>query len=160
MNQRLKELRKYLGLTQEAFAARIGVKRSTIGNYELNRNEPVDSVVSLVCREFHVNEVWLRTGEGEMFLEDDDSFFTPLALEYGLDEDERAAVEIFTKLPSSSRRAILDYVTVLADTISIRAAKHDTVAEAEELYKKNLFSAQSTESLASPTTAATGTDPT
>ena len=159
MNQRLKELRKYLGLTQEAFAARIGVKRSTIGNYELNRNEPVDSVVSLVCREFHVNEVWLRTGEGEMFLENDDSFFTSLALEYGLNDEERTAVEIFTKLPPSSRHAILDYVTALADAISDRAAaNHNSDVEAEESYKKNLYFAQNTESLS--LFGVTGTNPT
>ena len=68
MNDRIKSLRKQLGLTQEEFAARIRVKRGAIANYEIGRNEPVDSVLSLICREFSVNEQWLRTGEGEMFL--------------------------------------------------------------------------------------------
>lgn len=68
MNDRIKSLRKQLGLTQEEFAARIRVKRGAIANYEIGRNEPVDSVLSLICREFSVNERWLRTGEGEMFL--------------------------------------------------------------------------------------------
>ncbi|HCO62550.1 MAG TPA: XRE family transcriptional regulator [Clostridiales bacterium] len=68
MNDRIKSLRKQLGLTQEEFAARIRVKRGAIANYEIGRNEPVDSVLSLICREFRVNEQWLRTGEGEMFL--------------------------------------------------------------------------------------------
>lgn len=69
MEQQLKMLRKTLGLTQEEFATRLGIKRAAISNYEIGRNEPIDAVVSLICREFNVNEAWLRTGEGEMFVE-------------------------------------------------------------------------------------------
>lgn len=69
MKERIKVLRKELGLTQQEFADKLGVKRTTIGNYELGRNEPVDSVVSLICDRCHVNETWLRSGEGEMFVE-------------------------------------------------------------------------------------------
>lgn len=68
MEQRLKRLRKELGLTQEEFAARIGIKRAAISNYEIGRNEPIDAVIALICREFDVNEKWLRTGDGEMFM--------------------------------------------------------------------------------------------
>lgn len=68
MNERIKELRKTLGLTQEKFANRIGIKRNTLANYEIGRNEPIDAVISLICKEYRVNENWLRTGEGEMFI--------------------------------------------------------------------------------------------
>lgn len=68
MEQRLKLLRKKLGLTQEEFALSLGIKRSAISNYEIGRNEPIDAVVSLICREFGASEKWLRTGEGEMFV--------------------------------------------------------------------------------------------
>lgn len=68
MNERIKKLRKELDLTQQEFADRISVKRGGIANYEIGRNEPTDSVISLICREFHVNEEWLRTGQGEMFI--------------------------------------------------------------------------------------------
>lgn len=67
MNGRIKTLRKELGLTQEKFAERLHMKRNTIANYEIGRNEPIDAVVTLICKEFNVNEQWLRTGEGEMF---------------------------------------------------------------------------------------------
>ena len=69
MGERIKELRKALGLTQKEFGERIGVKPNTIGTYEIGRNEPIDAVVALICREFDVNEYWLRTGEGEMFIQ-------------------------------------------------------------------------------------------
>lgn len=67
MGERIKKLRKALGLTQKEFGERIGVKPNTIGTYEIGRNEPIDAVLTLICREFNVNEKWLRTGEGEMF---------------------------------------------------------------------------------------------
>lgn len=67
MNERLRKLRKFLDLTQQEFADKIGMKRNTIANYESNRNEPSNSVISLICREFNVNEEWLRIGKGEMF---------------------------------------------------------------------------------------------
>ena len=69
MNERIKKLRKTLDLTQREFGERLGIKGNTIANYELGRNEPIDAVLSLICREFNVNETWLRTGEGEMFEE-------------------------------------------------------------------------------------------
>ena len=69
MYKRIKELRKALHFTQQEFADRIGIKRNTIANYETGRNEPIDAVISLICKEFNVNERWLRTGEGEMFLQ-------------------------------------------------------------------------------------------
>jgi len=69
MNQRIKKLRKALDLTQQEFADKIGMKRNTVANYETDRNEPSSSVISLICREFNVNETWLRTGEGEMFVQ-------------------------------------------------------------------------------------------
>ena len=69
MNERLKELRKALNLTQQAFADAIGVKRNTVATYEIGRNEPIDAVIKLICDRFRVNEIWLRTGEGEMFIE-------------------------------------------------------------------------------------------
>lgn len=69
MRDRIRMLRKELELTQQEFADKLGIKRTTIANYELGRNEPVDSVISLICDRYHVSERWLRTGEGEMFIE-------------------------------------------------------------------------------------------
>lgn len=69
MNERIRKLRRHLDMTQQEFADKLGVKRGAIANYELGRNEPIDAVISLICREFNVNEEWLRTGTGEMFVE-------------------------------------------------------------------------------------------
>ena len=66
IGKRIKSLRKELGLTQLEFGKRIGLKANTITSYETNVRIPSDSAVRSICREFHVNEKWLRTGEGEM----------------------------------------------------------------------------------------------
>lgn len=68
MNDRLKKLRKALDLTQQEFSDRIGIARGNIGAYEVGKNSPSDAVITLICREFNVNEEWLRTGAGDMFL--------------------------------------------------------------------------------------------
>ena len=67
MNTRIKKLRESLNLTLEAFGSRIGVTRSAISNIENGRREPTNQLIFSICREFHVSEEWLRTGEGEMF---------------------------------------------------------------------------------------------
>lgn len=69
MKDRIKKIRKELDLTQQEFADKLGIKRNTVATYESGRNEPIDAVISLICREFNVNEEWLRTGNGEMFIE-------------------------------------------------------------------------------------------
>lgn len=71
MNERIRKLRRHLDMTQQEFADKLGVKRGAIANYELGRNEPIDAVISLICREFNVNKEWLRNGTGEMFVEMD-----------------------------------------------------------------------------------------
>ena len=68
MGERIKQLRQALGMTQQEFADHLHIKRGEVANYEVGRNEPIDAVIGLICREFSVNERWLRTGEGEMFL--------------------------------------------------------------------------------------------
>lgn len=69
MNERIKELRKAKGLSQDEFGRRLGVTRGAVTNIELNKVEPKPLFVDLICREFDVNEEWLRTGAGPMFIE-------------------------------------------------------------------------------------------
>jgi len=68
LNERLKKLRKTLDLTQQELANKIGIARGNIGAYEVGKNAPSDAVISLICKQFNVDENWLRTGEGEMFI--------------------------------------------------------------------------------------------
>lgn len=109
IGERIKILRKGLGKTQQAFANAIGLKRNTIANYEIDQIQPSDRTIADICREFNVSENWLRTGEGEMFLDlgedeelvqvlaaiqvSDDDMIKDLLISYWhLDEKEKAAI--------------------------------------------------------------------
>ena len=69
MKDRIRQLRKELGLNQTDFGEKIGVKQGSVAGYESGARTPIDAVVNSICREFNVNEEWLRTGNGEMFVE-------------------------------------------------------------------------------------------
>lgn len=69
MQSRIKAVRKAVGLTQSEFGERLGVKGNTVTGYETGLRAPSDAILLSICREFNVNEDWLRTGEGAMFLE-------------------------------------------------------------------------------------------
>ena len=124
MNERIRLLRKHLGLTADAFGEAIGIVRSAVSNIESGRRQPTNQLITSICREFNVNEGWLRTGEGEMFNEMDreeqiayylgDIFSDPgdtfkkrlVAALAAMDESEWAAVEAFArKLVEQSRDA-------------------------------------------------------
>lgn len=117
MEERLKRLRKELGLTQEKFASRLSIKRNTIAKYETGRNEPIDAVISLICREYNVNEKWLRTGEGEMFIqfpEEDEYMKAATSLSKDNDKDAMDAVIKYWKLDPSSKKVIWDFIHSLS----------------------------------------------
>ncbi len=67
MQDRIKLLRKELNLTQEKFGERLGMKKNSISQIENGVNSLTEQLLVSICREFSVNEKWLRTGEGEMF---------------------------------------------------------------------------------------------
>lgn len=83
MNERIKELRKFFGINQTEFGNMIGVKQGSIASYESGARTPLNSVILSICREFNVNEKWLRTGEGEMFVppEDETAEYVSMFLE-------------------------------------------------------------------------------
>lgn len=102
IGERVKELRKQINLTQQAFADRLNLKRNTVGSYEVNVVEPSDRTISDICREFNVSETWLRTGEGEMFnritrSEKITAFLTDITADEG-DDFKRRFVEMLADL--------------------------------------------------------------
>ena len=74
MNERLKDLRKTLNLSQDAFGERIGMSGGAISLLEKGKRNVTEQVVKSICREYSVDYMWLITGDGEMFVESDDDF--------------------------------------------------------------------------------------
>ena len=109
MNERIKKIRTDNHLTQERFAARLGVKRNTVATYEMGRSEPSDAVISLICREFYVNEEWLRHGIGDPYLKSTHNDLTAkaVALLGRHDPMFEAIVEAYCDLVDYDREVIL-----------------------------------------------------
>lgn len=95
MNERIKQLRKELGITQDDFGKKLGLARNSIANYEIGRRIPTNAVITSICREFNVNEEWLRTGFGDMFNIKTDDF---VEISVAIDRNDPKA-----------RQAIIDY---------------------------------------------------
>ena len=119
MNDRIKELRQALGLTQQQFADSIGVKRNTVATYEMGRSIPSDEAISLISKEFGVSDAWLRNGEGEMFMpktrnEELFEFVTKVA--EGPKNDIRAKfLTVMSRLTDEQWELLADVARQLAD---------------------------------------------
>lgn len=118
MGKRIFELRKTLHLTQSRFAARLGVKDNSISRLESGINNVTEQMIIAICREFGVNEEWLRFGNGEMFVANDESIISALAAEYKLDEVEVLVLQEYVKLSEAQRGNVRDFIKNLAMTIS------------------------------------------
>lgn len=89
IGDRIKSLRKSLNLNQTDFGSRIGAKQTTIAGYETGAKNPSDPIIYSICREFGVDESWLRTGEGNPFLKlSDDEEFLRIMTEIQVSDDE------------------------------------------------------------------------
>ncbi len=128
MHERIKRLRKTLDLTQQEFANKIGVKRNTVGQYEIGRNEPTVTVISLICKEFNVNEEWLRNGTGEMFKVLPNNALDALVEKYNLTHNDYILIEKFINLKADKRAAIVDFVLEAASALSADDTSPNTKA--------------------------------
>ena len=127
MNKRIKNLRKVLNLTQQEFADRLNIKRNTVATYEAGKSNPSDAAVVLICREFHVSETWLRTGEGEMFRElskDEElaKFFGEVS--FGESDFKRRFISVLAQLDESGWKLLEDMALKLAAEAKKEKADH------------------------------------
>ena len=72
--ERVRKIRKSLGLTLEKFGKKLGIGKTAISKIEHEQCSLTDANIKLICREFSVDYIWLTTGEGKMFVENDDEF--------------------------------------------------------------------------------------
>lgn len=117
MNERIKEIRKALNLTQDEFGRRLGVTRGAITNIEYNKVDPKPLLVDLICKEFNVNKDWLITGEGKMFVElDPDEEFAKLMVEIQASNDEfiMNALKAYWELPEEHKQIVKNLINKIA----------------------------------------------
>ncbi len=131
MNERIRRLRNSLGLSQSAFGKRLGLKQTTIAGYETGGRVPNDAVISLLCREFNVNENWLRTGEGSIYTPQKHDILNDLAMEYHLSDDSCALIRRFIELDENIQNAFVDYAVQVAEDIANKYNKVKNTAAPE-----------------------------
>ena len=131
MKERIRELRRHLNMTMEEFGARIGLTKSAVSFIESGRNGARDQTVFAICREFSVNEHWLRTGEGEMFEQTRETVLDRLATEYDLSREQRSVIEAFLDLDPQERDVILKYVHNVFDRSAKSAAQSTAIPDKE-----------------------------
>ena len=124
MKDRIRLLRKELGLNQTDFGERIGVKQAAIAGYESGIRTPLDAVVTSICREFCVNEDWLRNGTGEMFKEKLPEDEVASYVEERLEDDGNPFFEIiigmmkaYHQMDETSRQAALEFFRRLKENL-------------------------------------------
>ncbi len=107
MNERIKELRKKLGLTLEKFGDRVGVTKVAISNIEKGNRNVTEQMFKSVCREFNVNEEWLRNGSGDMFNEPSYFNLDEFLAEKGASELEVELTKAYFSIDPEIRHSML-----------------------------------------------------
>lgn len=106
IGKRIKELRLALQLNQTEFAKPLGLTYSAIAGYENELRNVSEPSIIAICREYRVNEEWLRSGQGEMFVQTPNSCFEYLAREYKLDAMDIALIKEYVSMNEQYRNAI------------------------------------------------------
>lgn len=115
LGDRIKEIRKGLGLTMKAFGSSLGLSESAISRIESGSANPSDGIVKLICSKYHVDYFWLTEGIGEPFLDDMDAIVDELAAEKGYDAKTVELVKRLFSLPEDQFNIVLGMIKNMKD---------------------------------------------
>ena len=147
LGERLRGFRKSNGLTQREFAEKLRLKPNSIAQIEGGRNTS-DQTIQTICREFGVNEEWLRTGEGEMVVPKEADALDELVKQYGPSNGDYILIEKFLRLRPAERQAVISYMqevvaalnagtALSAPAFTPAQAEPDLATEIAELKRQN-----------------------
>jgi transcriptional regulator with XRE-family HTH domain len=149
LNERIKQLRKELGLTLEKFGERLGVSKVAISLIENGKNALTDQMFKSICREFNVREEWLRNGDEPMFNGSPQTVLDELCEQYDLDTLDKQIVDIYISLPKQLRDSVKEHIKKVYfngeakknssgdNTVQIRAAHMNPGATQEQIDADN-----------------------
>lgn len=116
MNDRIKKVRKEANLTQKDFAKRLGIKQNTVASYEMGRIGVSDAIITSICREFSINEEWLRYGKEPMYKLIEDKLSKYLGqIAKGNDDFIQDLIEVYMELDQTSKDALKMLTNQLID---------------------------------------------
>ena len=119
MNERIKKIRKSLGMTQKEFGETIGISRDVMANIENARVDPSESLIKLISITHNVSYDWLKYGEGEMYMDADDESIAAAIDEMmaGENETAKAVFRAFAKMDESDWAAIKKLILAISDDL-------------------------------------------
>jgi len=114
VNQRIRELRKKLGLNQRDFSTLLSLSSGYIAGIEVNLRKVNDRIIKLIISQFGVNEEWLRSGNGEIFIKKK------------TDEKAVRILSLFNDLPPHYQDVVLGTIELLrkANDIEKKQKRH------------------------------------
>lgn len=115
--ERLKYIRKTLNLTQTKFAKEIGLSQTSLGMIEIGDRKVQDRHIKTICSLFNIDENWLRTGKGEMFVKVEDSIFKQLSEKYNLNEKDVSFIKHYLNMSPQNRQCLLNMILDVANAI-------------------------------------------
>ena len=110
---RVRELRKSLDLTLEKFGKKLGVGKTAISNIENETRNLTEQMLLAICREFNVNEEWLRDGSGEMFRAEEENSIVARATMLLGEKDPlfEAFIDTYSKLTPRNRELLQQFMS-------------------------------------------------
>ena len=115
--ERVKEIRKSLGLTLEKFGLKLGVQKSAISKLENDENKLTKQMATAICNAFNVNYFWLINGEGEMFTAIPETIIDEVVDEFELDENDKIILTAYLNATPEERKNIKNFLLSIAEKL-------------------------------------------
>jgi DNA-binding XRE family transcriptional regulator len=143
MKDRIRYFRKDVKkLTQDEFRKEINLSRSNLASIETGAVKLTDRVIADICKTFNISEHWLRTGEGNMYVESDASLVDSLAKQMNMSAEQRKLMEIFLSMSDEKRdsisRAFFDFLDAAQTIAEAPSAKENQHAATENRHAISL----------------------
>ena len=142
-NERVKFLRESLHESQEQFGNSIGISKSGVSNIESGIRNVTEKHIKLICSAYSVNEMWLRDGTGEMFVENDNTIISEVAAQYHLGDMDKEMLRIFLELAPEQRQAVKSFAFALVDSVLQNPALYQEYRNTKIKETPLLFAARS-----------------
>lgn len=111
MRNRIKEIRRDLGLTQSEFASRISMKQNSIAQIELGKRIPSTLAIQAICREFGISQLWLEEGIEPKYIDQDEADIEVInRIMEGQSENKKELMRIIANMPDELLDAFIDYL--------------------------------------------------
>lgn len=136
--ERVKKIRKDLGMTLEKFGERLGVGKTAISKIEKGERSLTTQMLKAICNEYRVNYEYLESGIGEPFSDVPRDTVDALCQEFNLDAFDKAIIEEYLKMDEHSRQIVKDYIRRIANKVvcEVSSIDEEVAAYREELLEE------------------------